>query len=99
MLPTAIGMMATVLVISLALVELNTLGLAYGLREYEASLLRSIDFSDVLMQCMLSMLLFAGALHIELSELKACRWQIGGWRCWARCCPRWRSAKAWWRCR
>lgn len=76
--PTAIGVMATALVISLALVGLDALGLAYGLREYEASLLRSIDFSDVLMQGMLSMLLFAGAMHIDLSELKAYRWQIGG---------------------
>jgi CPA1 family monovalent cation:H+ antiporter len=70
--PTAIGVMAT------ALVGLDAMCLAYGLREYEASLLRSIDFSDVLMQGMLSMLLFAGALRIDLSELKAYRWQIGG---------------------
>ncbi len=26
----------------------------------------------------LSLLLFAGALHVDLSELSACRWQIGG---------------------
>lgn len=69
--PTAIGVMATALVISLALVGLDALGLAHGLREYEASLLRSIDFSDMLMQGMLSMLLFFVALHIDLSELKA----------------------------
>lgn len=77
-LPTAIGVMATALAISLALVGLDALGFASGLHDYEASLLRSIDFSDVLMQGMLSMLLFAGALHIDLSELKAYRWQIGG---------------------
>ena len=29
------------------------------------------------MQGMLSLLLFAGALHVDLSELKAYRWQIG----------------------
>lgn len=61
----------TALVISLAPVGLDALGLAHGLREYEASLLRSIDFSDMLMQGMLSMLLFFVALHIDLSELKA----------------------------
>lgn len=75
--PTAIGVMATALLFSLALVGLDTLGLAYGLREYELTLLRSIDFSEVLMQGMLSMLLFAGALHIDLSQLKAYRWQVG----------------------
>ena len=29
------------------------------------------------MQGMLSLLLFAGALHVDLSELKAYRWQVG----------------------
>ncbi len=53
--PTTIGVMATALVFSLALVGLDALGVAHGLREYEESLLRSIDFSDVLMQGMLSL--------------------------------------------
>ncbi len=74
--PTTIGVMAAALVLSLALVGLDALGLAYGLREYEESLLRSIDFSDVLMQGMLSLLLFAGALHVDLSELKTYRWPV-----------------------
>jgi len=76
-LPTAIGVMATALVVSLALVGLDSIGFAHGLRDYEESLLRSIDFSDVVMQGMLSMLLFAGALHVDLTELKAYRWQVG----------------------
>lgn len=75
--PTTIGVMATALVISLALVGLDAIGMAHSLRAYEESLLRSIDFSDVLMQGMLSLLLFAGALHVDLSELKAYRWQVG----------------------
>jgi Na+:H+ antiporter len=76
-LPTTIGVMVAALVFSLALVGLDALGMAYGLREYEESLLRSIDFSDVLMQGMLSLLLFAGALHVDLSELKTYRWPVG----------------------
>ncbi len=75
--PTTIGVMAAALVFSLVLVGLDALGLDYGLRQYEESLLRSIDFSDVLMQGMLSLLLFAGALHVDLSELKAFRWAVG----------------------
>jgi len=75
--PTTIGVMAAALVISLALVGLDALGLAHGLRQYEESLLRSIDFSSVLMQGMLSLLLFAGALHVDLSELRAYRWPVG----------------------
>ena len=71
--PTTIGVMAAALVLSLALVGLDAIGIAHGVRQYEESLLRSIDFSDVLMQGMLSLLLFAGALHVDLSELKTHR--------------------------
>src|SRR3569833_1537907 len=76
-LPTTIGVMAAALALSLVLIGLDAVGVAHGLRAYEESLLRSIDFSDVLMQGMLSLLLFAGALHVDLSELKAYRWQVG----------------------
>ena len=76
-LPTTIGVMVTALALSLILVGLDTLALLSGLRDYEESFLRSIDFSGVLMQGMLSFLLFAGALHVDLSELRAYRWQIG----------------------
>ncbi len=76
-LPTAIGVMVTALGCSLAIVAVDTLGISSLPRRYEESLLRSIDFSEVLMQGMLSLLLFAGALHVDLSELKAYRWQIG----------------------
>ncbi|MBE0621134.1 MAG: sodium:proton antiporter [Burkholderiales bacterium] len=75
-LPTTIGVMAAALVFSLALVGLDAVGVAHGLRQYEESLLRSIDFSDVLMQGMLSLLLFAGALHVDLSELSTYRWPV-----------------------
>lgn len=75
-LPTAIGVMAAALVLSLSLVGLSALGVAGDLLQYEKSLLRSIDFSDVLMQGMLSLLLFAGALHVDLSELRSFRWPV-----------------------
>ena len=75
--PTTIGVMAAALAISMALVGLDAIGVAHALREYEESLLRSIDFPDVLMQGMLSLLLFAGALHVDLSELKTYRWSVG----------------------
>jgi len=75
-LPTAIGMMAASLALSLALVGLDAAGIARGLRQYEETLLRSIDFSNVVMQGMLSMLLFAGALHVDLKQLKIYRWPV-----------------------
>lgn len=77
-LPTTIGVMVIALVLSLAIVALDATDLAPSLRRYEESFLRSIDFSAVLMQGMLSLLLFAGALHVDLSELKALRWPVAG---------------------
>ncbi|MEO8384654.1 MAG: sodium:proton antiporter [Betaproteobacteria bacterium] len=75
-LPPTIGVMAIALLLTLALVGLNHLGLS-TLHDYEVSLVKSIDFSEVLMQGMLSILLFAGALHVDLAELKSFRWQVG----------------------
>ncbi|EGV27697.1 sodium/hydrogen exchanger [Thiorhodococcus drewsii AZ1] len=76
-LPIPIGVMAAALLLSLALIGLDAAGIDFGVRQYEESLLRSIDFSTVLMEGMLSLLLFAGALHVDLSELRAYRWPVG----------------------
>jgi monovalent cation:H+ antiporter, CPA1 family len=75
-LPTTIGVMGIALLLSLGLAGLNALGIN-SLHDYAQGLVKAIDFSDVLMQGMLSVLLFAGALHVDLSELKAYRWQVG----------------------
>src|SRR4051794_30348753 len=72
-----IGVMATSLGLSLALVGLDAVGLAGSLHEREQALIRSIDFSQLLMQGMLSLLLFAGALHVDLKALRDYRWQVG----------------------
>ena len=77
-LPTTIGVMAIALLLSLAIIGLDLLGLDFGVRDYEEHFLRSIDFSDVLMQGMLSFLLFAGALHIDMAALARFRWQVAG---------------------
>ena len=75
-LPITIGVMATALALSLSVVGLNWIGVDFGLHAQLERILKAIDFSNVLMQGMLSLLLFAGALHINLSELSAYRWQI-----------------------
>jgi len=76
-LPTTIGVMAIALVLSLALVLLHGFGLDQGLWHIEASFVKAIDFSRVLMEGMLSLLLFAGALHLDLKQLQAHRWPVG----------------------
>lgn len=75
-LPTTIGVMVIAMLLSLALVGLDRIGIE-ELHDYEVSLIRSIDFSDVLMEGMLSLLLFAGALHVDLNELRSHRLQVG----------------------
>jgi monovalent cation:H+ antiporter, CPA1 family len=75
-LPITIGVMVTALLFSLVVILLNLVGADFGLHSKMEAMLRAIDFSNVLMQGMLSFLLFAGALHIDLSELRAYRWQV-----------------------
>jgi CPA1 family monovalent cation:H+ antiporter len=76
-LPTSIGIMAGALGLSLVLIGLDSLGVAHGLLLYEQAQLRSLDFSTVLMQGMLSLLLFAGALLIDLGKLRKHWLQVG----------------------
>jgi CPA1 family monovalent cation:H+ antiporter len=77
-LPATIGLMAMSLALSLALVALDEIGVLASLHAREVALLRSIDFSTLLMQGMLSLLLFAGALHVDARALRAYRWQVAG---------------------
>jgi CPA1 family monovalent cation:H+ antiporter len=66
-LPTTIGLMAISLVLSLGLIALGSLG--FGLKDDAQILLNSIDFDETLLHGMLSFLLFAGALHVNLVDL------------------------------
>ena len=68
-LPPTIGVMVTALMFSLLLQGLSFLGYP-GLEERVQELIGQIDFGDLLMNWMLSFLLFAGALHVNLSDLR-----------------------------
>lgn len=73
-LPTTIGLMLITI-----LYTLGVLALSYfddTLLKAEAELIQQIDFETVLMDYMLSFLLFAGALHTNFQELKKQRWPI-----------------------
>jgi CPA1 family monovalent cation:H+ antiporter len=74
-LPSTIGVMAAALMLSAAALALDRLGVDEP-HVLGAELLQTFDFSEVLMQGMLSVLLFAGALQVDLRELAAYRWQI-----------------------
>lgn len=74
-LPPAIGVMVIALIISLLNIFADKMGF-HLLSDLEHSLVESIDFSELLMQGMLSLLLFAGALHVDFKQLRAYRWQV-----------------------
>jgi monovalent cation:H+ antiporter, CPA1 family len=73
-LPTAIGLMLIALLTSIGLVLLGPY--AYGVKEYAGQLLDAVDFDETLLHGMLSFLLFAGAIHINLADLAKQRWAI-----------------------
>ena len=74
-LPTTIGLMLIALVLSTLLVISGKLGLVEA-PSYAQQILSQIDFNTTLMHGMLSFLLFAGALHVNLNELSEQKWVI-----------------------
>ena len=78
-LPVAIGLMAMALAMSLVLLCLGKLG--YGIESQARSFVQHIDFGEALLHGMLSFLLFAGALHVNLDDLLDQKWFIGTLAC------------------
>jgi CPA1 family monovalent cation:H+ antiporter len=76
-LPHTIGLTVTGAVASLAVVGADALVPALPLEEAERSFLHSIEFSETLLKGMLSFLLFAGALHVDLPALLERKWTVG----------------------
>lgn len=68
-LPTTIGVMVISLMLSLLATMLGWLGFD-TLIDYEKLLVSQLDFPKLLLDGMLSMLLFAGALHVNLQDLR-----------------------------
>jgi len=72
-LPSVIGLMLISLLVSLGIIGINLLG--FDLKV--TALMREIDFNQTLMVGMLSYLLFAGALHVDIDDLLENRLEIG----------------------
>ncbi|MEO3407653.1 sodium:proton antiporter [Mucilaginibacter sp. CAU 1740] len=71
--PPTIGIMALSLISSILLA---TLGSRSILSDKAILLASSVDFQDILMNFMLSFMLFAGAIHIDAVKLKKERWPV-----------------------
>ncbi|MBL0218802.1 MAG: sodium:proton antiporter [Myxococcales bacterium] len=74
-LPSTIGLMAMALFGSLVIVGLDAAGIIDSTRLEQ--IVAQADFGHTLLHGMLGFLLFAGALHIDLTDLSTHRWSIG----------------------
>jgi len=76
-LPSTIGLVVIALATSLGVIALDAAVPNLNLRDTARAAFLQIDFHETLMEGLLSFLLFAGALHVNLDELLARKWAIG----------------------
>jgi len=75
-LPQAIGILIVALVASFAALALDAAIPGLALADSLRAMVLEIDFSDALLEGMLGLLLFAGALHVKMDELRAQAWVV-----------------------
>ena len=75
-LPHTIGLVVIALAVSVVILLADTVFPRLGLESVVRRTLTDIEFEETLMQGLLSFLLFAGALHVDLEALISRRWAI-----------------------
>ena len=73
-LPNSIGLMLITIVFTFGVFALSYIDST--LLDAERFIIKQIDFKSVLLDVMLSFLLFAGALHTNFEQLKVQRWPV-----------------------
>jgi CPA1 family monovalent cation:H+ antiporter len=74
-LPSAIGILVVSLLASVGVLVVDLFVPGLGIADTARGVILGIDFSDALLEGMLGLLLFAGALHVKLADLKA-QWKV-----------------------
>ncbi|MEQ6203906.1 sodium:proton antiporter [Sulfitobacter sp. HNIBRBA2951] len=74
-LPAAIGILVVSLLASFGLLGLDMVLPDLGIADTVRGIVNGIDFSEALLEGMLGLLLFAGALHVKLADLRA-QWRV-----------------------
>ncbi|MFD2739283.1 cation:proton antiporter [Sulfitobacter aestuarii] len=69
-LPSAIGILIVALLASFGLLAVDLIWPALEIADTVRGIVTGIDFSEALLEGMLGLLLFAGALHVKLSDLR-----------------------------
>jgi len=75
-LPTAVGLTVTGLIASLAVIGIDQIVPQSTVAEDITRFINELDFHSTLMDGMLSFLLFAGALHVDLGHMAKGKWPI-----------------------
>ncbi|MBS8229076.1 cation:proton antiporter [Vannielia litorea] len=70
-LPSAIGILVVALLASLGVLAFDFIYPASTVEESITAVVKGIEFSDALLEGMLGLLLFAGALHVKIADLRA----------------------------
>ncbi len=70
-LPSAIGILVVALLASIGVLALDQVVPSLGIAADVRAVVTNIDFSDALLEGMLGLLLFAGALHVKVQDLRA----------------------------
>ncbi len=73
-LPNTIGLMALALSLSLVLIVLGKVNPT--VLDLVTGIMNRVDFSEIVLEVMLSFLLFAGALHVDMDKLSEQKWVI-----------------------
>ena len=76
-LPRTIGLVLIAMLSALAYMAIDFIAPTLGLVDRVQNLLEVVDLNKTLMEGMLSFLLFAGALHVNLNDLLSRKWLIG----------------------
>lgn len=74
-LPPAIGILIVALFASFTVLAADLVLPHLGMADVVRGMVTSIDFSDALLEGMLGLLLFAGALHVKIADLRA-QWRL-----------------------
>ncbi|HEC70545.1 MAG TPA: sodium:proton antiporter [Roseobacter sp.] len=69
-LPSSIGILIVALITSFGLLGVDYMSPGLGIADSVRGIVASVDFSETLLEGMLGLLLFAGALHVKTSELR-----------------------------
>jgi CPA1 family monovalent cation:H+ antiporter len=75
-LPQAIGILVVALLASLIAMGIDLAAPELGISDTLRAMVLEIEFSQALLEGMLGLLLFAGALHVKLEELRAQAWVV-----------------------